>query len=92
MTSYIMSVAQGTQFDWQAFEKAGKSVRYSLDKQRDVLMDKTHSRLVLEKGCKTEIVNDYFAVCYKNGVKDGLYSLISEQNLAFKNMGAPLIP
>jgi hypothetical protein len=91
MTSYIMSVAQGTQFDWQAFEKAGKSVRYSLDKQRDVLMDKTHSRLVLEKGCKTEIVNDYFAVCYKNGVKDGLYSLISEQNLAFKNMGAPLI-
>lgn len=91
MNSYIMSVAQGTEFDWQAFEKAGKSARYSIEKQRDILMDKTHSRLVLEKGCKTEIVNDYFAVCYKNGVKEGLYSLISQQNLAFKNMGAPLI-
>lgn len=91
MNSYIMSVAQGHEFDWQAFEKAGKSARYSIEKQRDILMDKTHSRLVLEKGCKTEIESDYFAVCYKNGVKEGLYSLISEQNMAFKNMGAPLI-
>ncbi len=91
MNAYIMSVATGAPFDWQAFEKTGKSARYSIEKQRDILMDKTHSRLVLEKGCKTEIVNDYFAVCYKNGVKDGVYSLISEQNIAFKNMGAPLI-
>lgn len=91
MNAYIMSVATGAPFDWEAFEKTGKSARYSIEKQRDILMDKTHSRLVLEKGCKTEIVNDYFAVCYKNGVKDGVYSLISEQNIAFKNMGAPLI-
>ena len=91
MNAYIMSVATGAPFDWQAFEKTGKSARYSIEKQRDILMDKTHSRLVLEKGCKTEIVNDYFAVCYKNGAKDGVYSLISEQNIAFKNMGAPLI-
>ncbi len=91
MNAYIMSVATGAPFDWEAFEKTGKSARYSIEKQRDILMDKTHSRLVLEKGCKTEIVNDYFAICYKNGVKDGVYSLISEQNIAFKNMGAPLI-
>lgn len=91
MSAYIMSVASGAPFDWEAFEKRGKVARYALDKQRDILMDKTHSRLVLEKGCKTEIVNDYFAVCYKNGVKDGVYSLITEQNIAFKNMGAPLI-
>lgn len=91
MNAYIMSVATGAQFDWAAFEKTGKAARYSIEKQRDILMDKTHSRLVLEKGCKTEIVNDYFAVCYKNGVKDGVYSLISEQNVVFKNMGAPLI-
>ncbi|MBL7543328.1 MAG: hypothetical protein JNL11_05900 [Bdellovibrionaceae bacterium] len=91
MSSYIMSVVQGLEFDWQAFEKKGKSTRYAIEKQRQILMDKTHSNLVLNKNCKTEIVNEYFAICYKNGVKDSLYSLISEQNIAFKSLGAPLI-
>lgn len=91
MSTYLMSVVQGAEFDWQAFEKTGKNARYSIEKQRQVLMDKTHSNLVLNKKCKTDIVNDYFAICYKNGVKDGIYSLISEQNIAFKNLGAPLI-
>lgn len=91
LSSYIMSAAQGQAFDFQAIEKLGKNARYTIEKQRQVLMDKTHNALVLNKKCKTEIVNDYFAICYKNGVKDGLYSLISEQNLAFKAMGAPLI-
>ncbi len=91
MTNYIMSVAQGQPFDWQAFEKSGKGARYTIEKQRQILMDKTHSNLVLNKNCKTEIVNDYFAVCFKNGVKNGVYSLISEQNIAFKSLGAPLI-
>jgi hypothetical protein len=91
MSNYIMSVVQGSEFDWQAFEKVGKSTRYTVEKQRQIFMDKTHSNLVMVKNCKTEIVNEYFAVCYKNGVKDGIYSLISEQNLAFKSLGAPLI-
>ncbi len=91
MTTYLMSVVQGTQFDWQAFEKLGQTNRYNIEKQRQIMMDTTNNRLVLEKKCTTEIVNEYFAICTRNGVKDGLYSLISEQSLPFKNMGAPLI-
>lgn len=91
MSGYIMSIAQGTEFDWLAFEKAGKTSRYAIEKKRQVLMDKTHNNLVLNKKCETEIVNEYFAICSKNGVKDSIYSLISEQNIAFKNLGAPMI-
>lgn len=90
-TTYILAVAQGKPFDWTAFERMGTSARYSVEKQRDVLMSKLNSKLVLEKKCQTEFMKDYFAVCTKAGKKDAIYSIISEQVLVNKSFGAPLV-
>lgn len=91
LQNYLMSVAQKQEFDWQAIEKLGAKTAYSIEKQRQVTLDKVHSRLVLERKCSTSIFDDYFAVCSINGQQDGVYSLISEQSFAIKNLGAPLI-
>jgi len=90
-SNYILSVVQGKPFDWTAFERMGKSSRYSNEKARDIMMSKMNSRLVLEKKCKTEIIQDYFAVCSINGQKNAIYSLISERNIFSKSFGAPMI-
>ncbi len=90
-SAYILSVAQGKPFDWTAFEGLGKNARYNVEKQRDIMMSKLNSRLVLEKKCQTDFVQDYFAVCTLNGKKDALYSVISEQVIFNKGAGAPLI-
>ncbi|MFN9066397.1 MAG: hypothetical protein ACK5V3_04165, partial [Bdellovibrionales bacterium] len=91
ISSFILAAAQGQEFDWYAIEKMGSSSRYSIDKQRKIMMSKMHSRLVLEKKCETQIISDYFANCIKNGQKIGVYSLISEQSIPFKSFGAPLV-
>lgn len=90
-SSYILAVAQSKEFDWQAFDKLGRTARYTAEKQREVMMGKMNSRLVLEKKCDVEILQDYFAICSKAGQKNALYSLISDQSLVIKNFGAPLI-
>lgn len=90
-TAYILAVAQGKPFDWTAFETMGKNARYNVEKQRDILMSKMNSKLVLEKKCQTEFMKDYFAICTKAGKKDSIYSIISEQKVATKSFGAPLI-
>lgn len=90
-SAYIMTVAQQKEFDWQNFDKLGRTARYSAEKQRDVMMAKMNSRLVLEKKCDVELFQNYFAVCSKNGQKNALYSIISDQSLVVKNFGAPLI-
>ncbi len=90
-SNYIQSVIQKKEFDWQSFDKMGKAARYGVEKQREVTMGKMNSRLVLEKKCEVEFFQDYFAICFKNGQKDALYSLISDQSLAVKNFGAPMI-
>jgi len=91
LSNYVLSVAQGKTFDWQAFEAIGKTARYSSEKQRDIMMDQSNSRLVLEKQCQNTFVDDYFALCTRAGQKDAMYSLISQQSLFSKNMGASLI-
>ncbi len=90
-SNYIQSVIQKKEFDWQAFDKMGKAARYGVEKQREISMGKMNSRLVLEKKCEVEFFQDYFAICFKNGQKDALYSLISTQSMAVKNFGAPMI-
>lgn len=90
-TAYILAVAQGKPFDWMAFEAMGKTARYNAEKQRDILMSKQNSKLVLDKKCQTEFIKDYFAVCKRAGKKDAVYSLISDQKLVNKSFGPPLI-
>jgi hypothetical protein len=90
-SAYILAVAQQKEFDWQNFDKLGRTARYSAEKQRDIMMGKMNSKLVLEKKCDVELFQNYFAVCSKNGQKNALYSIISDQTLAVKNFGAPLI-
>jgi hypothetical protein len=90
-SSYILAVAQSKEFDWFAFDKLGKTARYNVEKQRDVMMGKMNSRLVLEKKCEVEFFQEYFAICSKAGQKNAVYSLISEQSIVVKNFGAPMI-
>jgi hypothetical protein len=91
ISSFILAAAQGQAFDWYAIEKLGSTSRYNIEKQRKIMMSKMHSRLVLEKKCETQIINDYFANCLMKGQKVGAYSLISEQTIPFKSFGAPLV-
>ncbi len=91
VTAYITAVAQGKPFDWNSFENLGRTARYTVEKQRDVLMNKMNSKLVLEKNCQNEFVMDYFASCTKAGAKDAIYSLISEQVVFNKSFGAPMV-
>lgn len=91
LSTYILAAVQGQAFDWQAIEKLGNTSRYNSLKQRRILMTKMHSRLVLEKKCETQIMSEYFATCLRNGKKESVHSLISEQSLPFKSFGAPLI-
>ncbi len=91
ITSYILAAVQGQKFDWLAIEKMGPASKYNLEKQRKIMMSKMHSRLVLETGCETQIVSDYFAICQKGGKKVSAHSLISEQSIPFKSFGAPKI-
>jgi hypothetical protein len=91
ITSYILAAVQGQKFDWLAIEKMGPASKYNVEKQRKIMMSKMHSRLVLETGCETQIVSDYFAICQKGGKKVSAHSLISEQSIPFKSFGAPKI-
>ncbi len=91
VSSYILAVAQQKEFDWQNFDKLGRTARYSAEKQREIMMGKMNSKLVLEKKCDVELFQSYFAVCSKNGQKNAVYSIISDQTFAVKNFGAPLI-
>lgn len=91
ITSFIMSAVQGQEFDWYAIEKMGASSAYNSEKQRKIMMSKMHNKLVLEKNCQTELVSNYFAICTKNGKKEAVYSLISEQSLPFFSFGAPQV-
>lgn len=91
ISSFILAAVQGQEFDWLAIEKMGSASKYNIEKQRKILMSKMHSRLVLESGCETQIINDYFANCQKNGKKVSLHSLISEQSIPFITFGAPKI-
>lgn len=91
ITNYILAAVQGQKFDWLAIEKMGPASKYNVEKQRKILMSKMHSRLVLETGCETQIVSDYFAICQKGGKKVSVHSLISEQSIPFKSFGAPKI-
>jgi len=91
MSEYIMSVAQGQKFDWSAIEKIGARARYTVEKQRDITMNQTNSRLVLQKNCQMQMFQDYFGICRKSGQQHSVYSLISQNTLLFWNMGAPVV-
>jgi len=91
ITQFILAAVQGQELDWFAIEKMGSASKYNVEKQRKIMMAKMHSRLVLETGCETQIVSDYFAICQKSGKKVSAHSLISEQRIPFKTFGAPKI-
>lgn len=90
-SAVVMSAAQGKPFDLQAIEKMGRTARYTNEKQRDIMMSKMNSKLVLEKQCQNEFVHNYFVICSKNGKAEGLYSLISQHTVFNKNFGPALI-
>ncbi len=91
LNAYIMSVAQKKQFDWSAIDKIGRKSRYMIEKQREISMSHTNSKLVLEKKCQVDFLYDYFAVCSKDGKKSSVYSLITNQTIFTKNIGAPMV-
>lgn len=90
-TDYVMAIAQGQEFDWSQIEKIGHKNRYAAEKAREISMNKRNSQLVLDSGCQTEIVHNYFAVCTKEGANQGTYSLLSEYSVLFWGFGAPLV-
>lgn len=90
VTSYIMSVIQGKEFDWTAFETMGRTTRYNTEKQRDIMMNRMTSQLVLDKSCEISFLYNYFAQCARQGRSDMLFSLISERTFFVKSFGAPM--
>ncbi|MCB0369517.1 MAG: hypothetical protein KDD45_08720 [Bdellovibrionales bacterium] len=90
-SSYILSVVQKKEFDWQSFDKLGRTARYNNEKQRQIMMGKMNSKLVLEKKCQVDFFEDYFAICSKDSQQNAIYSLISDQALLNKDFGAPMI-
>ncbi|MCM2282820.1 MAG: hypothetical protein NDI61_13350 [Bdellovibrionaceae bacterium] len=91
MSQYVITVAQGQKFDWNAVEKIGKRARYGLEKTRDVTMSEMNSRLALKKKCEMQITNGYFGICSRAGKKVALHSLVSKTSVLFWNLGAPKI-
>lgn len=87
---YLMSVIQGRPFSWTALEDAGRTIRYNTLTERDTLMSKLNSKMVLEQGCEMEIVHDYFGVCSK-ARSTKMYSMISESKILFWNLGGPIV-
>lgn len=91
LVQYILSRATGGTLDLENLDKLGRSVRYTENRNRRAMFDTIHSRLVLEKGCEMEIHHDFFGVCNKPSGKKYLYSMLSEQNVLFWNLGAPML-
>lgn len=91
ITQYIMSMVQGQTFNWDAMDKLGRMSRYSVEKQRDILMSRNNSALVLKDKCSVKRMGSYFAVCARNNKKEAVYSLVSDMNILFWNLGAPMV-
>lgn len=88
---YILSLAQGREFDWKKLDEIGRIARYREEKTRNNIRARLNSQLVLGAGCNVERVNNYFAICSKNGQKNSVFSLMSSPQVSFWNMGAPLV-
>lgn len=91
LSAYILSVAQKKSFDWSAMDRIGMSARYNAEKQKLITRANMNSQMVLEQGCASTLMYDYFAQCIMNGHNDGIYSLISERVVWTHSFGAPLI-
>lgn len=90
-SEYILSLAQGQEFNWKQLEEVGRIARYREEKLRSTLLANLNSRLVLSQGCSIERMNNAFAVCSRNGQKDAIYSLMTDQQILIWNPGPPLI-
>jgi hypothetical protein len=90
VSQLILDAIQGRPFDWARIEEAGGSLRYRLEKQREIHLTNMHSRMVLREGCRMTILASYFGVCEKEGRRN-LHSLISEDSVLFWRLGAPLL-
>jgi hypothetical protein len=91
MSEYIMAVAQGRVFDWQAIDKIGRMTRYTTEKRREIQTTKMFSQLVSKKGCTVEVMHAAFGVCSKDGKKSSMHSLLSEHVVVSWSLGAPLV-
>ena len=59
---YILSLAQGREFDWKKLDEIGRIARYREEKARNNMRARLNSQLVLGAGCEVERVNNYFAI------------------------------
>ncbi len=85
---YILSKVLKQNFDLNALDKVGESVRYQDSKTRESLRLRLHSDLVTKKGCSTKIVENNFAICtLPNGNRE-LYSLLSNHQVLAWDLGA----
>ncbi len=90
VNEYINSIITGEPINLDEFYKVGKRVKYQTEKARKVLLAKLNSDLVLNKGCEVDLHHDYFGACKISGKVEALYSLMSEHNLYFWELGAPM--
>ena len=91
VTGFIQAAMQGRTMDWSKVEDLARRARYTAVKQREVMIGRAHSHLVLSKGCQTQIVDRYFAICHKEGQPYAMHSLLSMTQLWFWNLGAPAV-
>ena len=92
VSAYILAIAQGKEFDWQAMDKMGQTARYNNEKAYNIKRAEMNSQLTLEKGCEMSLLHDYFGVCsLKGNSSKAVYSLISERSVYGYSFGAPLV-
>lgn len=90
VSQYLKAIITKQPFDWNMFEDLGRTMRYDVERRRDVSMSRLNSSMVLDQGCTTTFAYDYFAFCAK-GTTRQLHTMISDLSILFWNLGAPLI-
>ncbi len=87
----LVTYIQTRELDLSDIESIGEQARFTEQKVFRGNKGRIHNSLVKDMGCDTEIIMDHYAVCRKNGGRQGVYSLLSETSLGFYNMGATQI-
>jgi hypothetical protein len=84
----LVNFIQTRELDLGNIEELGEQAQFTEQKVFRSNKGRIHNSLVKDKGCDTEIIMDHYAVCRKDGGRQGVYSLLSESSLGFYNMGA----
>ncbi len=88
---YILARVLKQNFDLNALDKLGATIRYQNAKTKESLRLRLHSDLVTKKACQTSVVFHDFAVCKHPDGSEGLYSLLSSSRFFMRDFGATLI-